>query len=257
METGYVPPSASQSILAQLARERQLRTGEVGKHQKEVAETEKINARFNKVSAKLIRNLNESILNLKKFQEDCVKKNIIPEINKVKLAIPTLKTKTAAEILTSLNTMKATIDRIDAQKKECMEETQDNYEMYADVAAQEEVLQELLPEKYAEVLPTLESLRQQLSQTLDYSVAMINQIVNTAKDLIYQYFVELDSVMHMKGYTIDFSEFNLKYGKVKATYQKVFGEVLPINIETTMNTSRDEEIALQLARQMEMEYEGY
>lgn len=238
-------------LLRQLAEERNLRTRERETHAKEVKDYEKIMSRFDNISNKLVKKLQVAVKDLSKYQQQCIKNALAPEIKKITLALSVLKQSSPEQILVSLGNMKTTIDKIGNERRECEEETNGNYEMYLDVEAQEDILKELSPEKYAQFLPQLESLRHNLKQALDTSLNNIITESNRARDLIYQYFVELDNVIKQKGYMFDFSQFNAKYNRVKDAYLKVFGQELPVNIQFSMDTSRDEQLALELARQFE------
>src|SRR5205085_9649286 len=200
---------------------------------------------------KLVKKLQVSVKELNRYQQDCIKTRLAPEIKKITLALSVLKQQSAEQIIASLGNMKVTIDKIGNERRECEEETNSNYEMYLDIEAQEDVLKQLNPEKYSEFLPQLESLRHELKQALDSALGNIITEGNRARDLIYQYFSELDNIVRQKGYMFDFAQFNIKYNKVKDSYLKVFGQELPISIEWTLDVSRDEELALQLARTFE------
>lgn len=238
-------------LLKQLMLERSSRTGEMERHAAEVAEYNKIMQRFNNIANKLVKNLNESVVNLKKFQQQCIKGKLAPEIKKIMYSTQLLKQKSPDEIIQSIDAMKSIINKIDAERKDCQEETQDNYNMYTDFSAKEDTLKELSPEKYAEYVDTLQSLRDQLKTALDESMQISLAEVSRAKELIYQYFFQLNELVKEKGYTFNVIQFNAKYGRLKETYFKVFGEQLPVDIDLTMNVSRDEEVALELARQLE------
>lgn len=241
--------------LRQLALERNLRTGEMERHEREVSEYNKIMAKFDRIVKKLIKDLKEAIIDLNKFQSECIKTNLIPELNKIIITTRLLHEKSPSEIIKSLDSMKSIIKSISRKRKDCEEETNDNYTMYADVSAKIETLQDLSQEKYAEYAAQLQQLRDTLEATLNSALQMsLNEFVRS-KGLIIEYFSRLNDILLEKGPLFDYSQFTAKYSQVKLTYQEIFGEILPVDIQFTMDTEKDEEVALALARKYEMQ--GY
>lgn len=242
------------NLLRQLAKERSMRTGELERYAAQSAEFEKMNKRFDLISRKLIKHLKESIADLKKFQQQCIKGKLTPEVNKIVYAIRLLKERSAQEIIQSIDTMRATINKINAERNECQEEAQANYDLYIDISAKEDTLKTLSPEKYAQYAVQLQNLKAELQMALDEVFQASLAEFNRAKDLIFQYFFQLNELVQSGKYTFNVIDFNEKYRKVKETYLRVFGEELPVDILfAEMYTAEDEAFALRLARQLELE----